>query len=392
MSTQPKYREIYEELTRAITSGTFAAGEKLPTEQSLAERFGVARQTVLKALDAMKHDGVITSERGRGTFVAVTHGRRRTADTRQLVFICSNLEDSIGHRILLGVESAARRAGYSLVTCNTRNDSEREGEALRRARNTGVDGIVLIPYLQRPNTELLNRITEEIPLVCIDNVPPGVSAPLVTPDNQRSAYEAVSYLIDSGHRKIGFILSKWEYVERSSSISDRYLGYRKALEDHGIEFRPEYVTDLGAALADSRPRDIGLDLYGYPAMNRLMNCPEPPTAVVLLWDELAPGALAAIRDGRCRAPEDFSLVGFNDDELCTLVTPKLSSVRQPAEELGETAVQMLEKQIRGETPPLVTRLPNRLILRESITHPPIFETISTKKQKGLNYERKISSL
>ena len=54
MSTQPKYREIYEELTRAITSGTFAAGEKLPTEQSLAERFGVARQTVLKALDAIE--------------------------------------------------------------------------------------------------------------------------------------------------------------------------------------------------------------------------------------------------------------------------------------------------------------------------------------------------
>ena len=392
MSEQPKYREIYCELTRAIASGTFAAGERLPTEQSLAARFGVARQTVLKALDALKHDGVITSERGRGTFVSITHGSRRSGTTRQLVFICSNLEDSLGHRILLGVESAARRAGYALVTCNTRNDSEREGEALRRARNTGVDGIVLVPYLQRPNTELINRISEEIPLVCIDNTPPGVTVPLVTTDNLRSMYDAVCHLIDTGHRRIGFILSTREYVERSGSVGDRYRGYRRALEERGIEFRPEYVVELGAMLADSRPRDIGLELYGYPAMNRLMSCPEPPTAVVLLWDELAPGALAAIRDGRRRAPEDFSLLGFNDDELCTLVTPKLSSVRQPAEELGETAVQLLESMIRGETPPLVTRLQNRLILRDSIAAPTHCPTTRETQQKGFEYERKLFSL
>ena len=368
MSVQPKYRIIYDELTREIASGTLAAGERLPTEQCLADRFGVARQTVLKALDAMKHEGVITSERGRGTFVAITHGYRRTGGSgdRQLAFICSNLEDSLGHRVLLGVERAARRIGCALVTCNTRNDSEREAEYLRRARNTGVDGIVLLPYLRRPNSDLISRVAESIPLVCADNAPPGVTVPLVTTDNQRSMYEAVCRLIDSGHRRIGFILSTMEYLERSGSVGERYRGYRRALEDRGIEFRPEYVAELGATLADARPRDIGLELYGYPAMHRLMSCPEPPTAVVLLWDELAPGALAAIRDGRRRAPEDFSLLGFNDDELCTLVTPKLSSVRQPAEELGETAVRLLEGLIGGVVPPPVTRLPNKLILRDSI--------------------------
>ena len=200
MSVQPKYQQIREELTREIATGVFASGEKLPTEEHLARQFGVARQTVLKALDAMKQEGVITSERGRGTFVAVTHGRKRNTqeNCRQLVFISSNLEDSFGHRVLLGVERAARQIGCSLVTCNTRNDSEREAEYLRRARNTGADGIILLPYLRHPNGELVSRVAESVPLVCVDNVPPGVTVPLVTTDNFRAAHDAVLRLIDHG--------------------------------------------------------------------------------------------------------------------------------------------------------------------------------------------------
>lgn len=368
MSVQPKYQQIREELTREIAAGVFASGEKLPTEEHLARQFGVARQTVLKALDAMKLEGVITSERGRGTFVAVTHGRKRSAqeNCRQLVFISSNLEESFGHRVLLGVERAARQIGCSLVTCNTRNDSEREAEYLRRARNTGADGIILLPYLRHPNGELVSRVAESVPLVCVDNVPPGVTVPLVTTDNFRAAHDAVLRLIDMRHRNIGFILSRMEYAAAPGSIGDRYRGYRRALEERGIEFRPEWVAELGPHLAEARPQDIGLELYGYPAMHRLMSCEVPPTAVLLLWDELGPGALAAIRNGRRRVPEDFSLLGFNDDDLCSLTNPMLSSVRQPAEELGETAVQLLDDMRRGIAPPPVTRLKNHLILRDSI--------------------------
>ena len=283
-----------------------------------------------------------------------------------------DLEDSFGHRVLLGVERAARQIGCSLVTCNTRNDSEREAEYLRRARNTGADGIILLPYLRHPNGELVTRVAESVPLVCVDNVPPGVTVPLVTTDNFRAMHDATLRLIDMGHRKIGFILSRMEYAALPGTIGDRYRGYRQALEERGIEFRQEWVVELGPHLAEVRPRDIGLELYGYPAMHRLMSCTEPPTAVLLLWDELGPGALAAIRNGRRRVPEDFSLLGFNDDELCSLTDPMLSSVRQPAEELGETAVQLLDDMRRGNLPPPVTLLQNHLILRDSIA--PHYET------------------
>ena len=141
------------------------------------------------------------------------------------------------------------------------------------------------------------------------------------------------------------------------------------------------MAELGPHLAEARPQDIGLELYGYPAMHRLMSCEVPPTAVLLLWDELGPGALAAIRNGRRRVPEDFSLLGFNDDDLCSLTNPMLSSVRQPAEELGETAVQLLDDMRRGIAPPPVTRLKNHLILRDSIAARCEFEHSTNLKER-----------
>lgn len=367
MSIQPKYKEIYQELSGEIANGVFAAGERLPTEQELAKRFGVTRQTVLKALNTMKYDRMIHSVQGKGTFVAVTHGRARQAGEggKQLVYICANLQDSLGHRILVGAERTAAKLGYSLVTCASRYDSGREAEYLRRSRSNRVDGILLLPFTQS-NRELVERCAQEIPMVCVDNGYQGLDIPVVCTDNFQAMYRAVSYLIELGHRRIGFILSCREYLDAIPSVRERFDGYRQALIDHGIEFRKEYVAELGSTLSNLRPADIGLDLFGYPAMHRLMSLETPPSAVVFLWDEIAPGAIAAIRDGRKRSPEDFSLIGFNDDELCTLLSPQLTTLRQPGEEIGERAVRYLDGMIRhGEQPPPETVIPSILVKRNS---------------------------
>ncbi len=368
MSGQSKYRMIYETLTAEIDNGSLRAGVKLPAEHELAGRFGVTRQTVLKALDILKIQGRITSQRGRGTFVAGAplRSHRPAHAQRQLVLVCSNIQDSHGHRVFLGTERMAAKLGYSLITCNTRNDSTRETEYLRRTRDNGVDGILLLPYLDG-SRELIGRIAAELPVVCIDNGFKDPALPLVTTDNFQGMYQAVSYLIDAGHRRIGIILSTLEIAAVSGSVSDRYRGYREALADHGIAFDPELVSELGPTLANARPRDIGLELYGYPAMARLINCPHRPTAVVVLWDEIAPGAYAAIRDARLRVPEDISVVGFNDDELCAYLSPPLTTVRQPGEAMGERAVELLDAKLRGEPVPENPEvIPCTLIRRESV--------------------------
>ncbi len=367
MSTQPKYQEIYQTLSDEISRGVFVAGERLPTEQQLATRFGVTRQTVLKALNTMKYDRVIHSVQGKGTFVAITHGRQRQAGEkgRQIAYICANLQDSLGHRILIGAEQTAAKLGYSLIACASRYDTEREAEYLRRSRNNRVDGMILLPFTQS-NRELAERCSLEIPMICVDNQYEGLTIPVICTDNFQAVYRAVSYLIELGHSRIGFILSCREFLDAVRSVRERFNGYCQALSDHGIPFREEYVTELGTTLANLRPTDVGLDLFGYPAMHRLMSEATPPSAVILLWDELAPGATAAIRDGHKQCPEDFSLIGFNDDELCSLITPQLTTLRQAGEEIGERAVQYLDAMIRrGEIPPMETIIQSTLIKRNS---------------------------
>ena len=150
------------------------------------------------------------------------------------------------------------------------------------------------------------------------------------------------------------------------SVRNRFEGYRQALADAKLEFDPALISELGPALSHMRPSDVGLELFSYPAMNRLLHLPCPPTAVLLLWDELAPGAIAAIRDTRREVPRDVSLVGFNDDELCTLITPRLSTVRQDGEAMGEAAVRLLAERINRNTPiPPRTLVPSRFINRDT---------------------------
>lgn len=117
MSTQVRYKEIYRALMRDIAEGVFSGGEKLPTEQALAERFGVTRQTLLKALNIMKLEGTLRSEQGRGTFVNAPAAPRPASGLRQLVYIASNLQEFLAHRALVGAESIVHRHDFSHVTC-----------------------------------------------------------------------------------------------------------------------------------------------------------------------------------------------------------------------------------------------------------------------------------
>ena len=154
----------------------------------------------------------------------------------------------------------------------------------------------------------------------------------------------------------------------------RYAGYREALRESGIEFRMELVQELGVVLASCSPADVGLDIYGYQAAHKLlmtiypsseMMTPEPPDAILLMWDELAPGALNAILNSRLSVPEDIELVGFDDDNFCTLLNPPLTTIRRPARRMGELAAQQLIGLIDGRAAAPETILQDQLIRRGS---------------------------
>ncbi len=364
MAPAAKHRTIYQSILQDIRSGRYPVGKCLPTEHELAAQFGVARLTVLKALDLLKNEGLLTGVRGKGTFVA-RNAKAPEAERRQLGIVCLQLQDTFGHEVFLGFEGEALRNDYAVVAGNSNFDAALEAAHLKRIYEQGVAGVALIPFFQL-NRALVQSLHEAgYPVVCVDNSYGIPGIPYLRTDNYQAAYDAVRLLINSGRRRIAFVTNTMEALEIVCTVRERYNGYRQALADCGIVFQHGWVQELGAALAARRPAEVGLDLYAYSPIHRLLHLPERPDAILLLWDELAPAAWNAIRNANLSIPDDIALIGFNDDDLCSLLNPALTSIRQPARELGALAARLLIDRIELRAVPEDAILHNQLIMRGS---------------------------
>ena len=179
--------------------------------------------------------------------------------------------------------------------------------------------------------------------------------PLVQVDNRLGARLASEHLLALGHRRIAHITGPRGWV----ATEDRRRGYYAALASAGI--LPEPTLEI-----DSIPEIVP----GREAAARLLALPERPTAIFAFNDNIAIGVIQAARARGLRVPEDLSIVGFDDIEHATIVSPELTTVRQPLAEMGRTAVSLLNRLLerqRFET--LHVELATRLVVRDS-TAPP----------------------
>jgi len=173
----------------------------------------------------------------------------------------------------------------------------------------------------------------------------------VVVDNFHGALAAVQHLIGLGYRRIAFING----IPELQASQDRRRGYQVALQEKGIDLRPEWVVE-------GEFTDAG----GYRAMKRLLATDPPPEAVFAASDAMALGAIRAIREQGLRVPQDVAIVGFDDVPLAAQVDPPLTTVRQPISEMGRMACRLLVQLIQGE--PVLQRkvvLHTQLVVRQS---------------------------
>lgn len=360
------HQNIYEYLTEKIESGEFPQGSMLPSDSELAIQFSTSRQTILRAMERLSLEGHIKRLQGKGSIVQ-RQQVRAPGGNKLISFICGDIANSFGQRVASGIERKLRELDYELILCQHGHEDEKEAAQIRKSISRGVDGIILIPANPLNSAKIISEelLPASIPFLCVDNPLEGIESPLIETDNYHGAYEAVSHLCKNGHKRIAFIVTMKEKIESLRTVSQRFAGYKQALEDHGISFDPELIAELGPELSGKRPHDAGYKIFGYQPMNKLLRLPTPPTAVFLLWDELAFGVMSAIEDAGLKIPGDIALVGFNDDPIASITPVPLSSVRQPAEELGTSAAEMIVNLINGKPCRKQICLKNTLIPRES---------------------------
>jgi LacI family transcriptional regulator len=257
--------------------------------------------------------------------------------------------------MLSGLAEALYEQDLRGVICPTMHEHEREVGLLDRLMHGTTDGaILMLPTETSDELRALNQAG--FPFVVLDpRVPLDDGIASVSAANTSGGRAATEHLLALGHRRIAAITgpSGWTATE------DRLVGYRAALAGAGVMRDPELEVTADFLIED-----------GYRETTRLLSRAEPPTAIFGLNDNIAVGAVRAARAAGVRVPEDLSVVGFDDSERAEILSPALTTVRQPLGEMGRMAVSLLTRLLDGQRlEALKVELATKLIVRES-TAPP----------------------
>jgi LacI family transcriptional regulator len=331
------------------------------TIREVAEEAGVSIATVSRVLNG--RDDVapetrelvsrIAQERG---YVANRGARGLSAGRTGLVGLLVPLVYPVYFSaILSGATEALQEHDLRAVLSPTGHEHEREVTLLDRLMHGLTDGALIV--LPEESSDELERLVDAgyrfvviDPLMPLDERIPSVSAA-----HTSGADQAMRHLLGLGHRRIAIITGPCGWV----ATEDRRRGYHAALASAGILPDPELEVESNFEIDG-----------GEQAANLLLDLPEPPTAIFAFNDNHAIGAIRAARAHGLRVPEDLSVVGFDDVEHATIVTPTLTTVRQPLAEMGRTAVSLLTRLIERQSfEALHVELATRLVVRES-TAPP----------------------
>jgi len=277
----------------------------------------------------------------------------RTKHTKAIGVIISDVVTFFFTNLVRGIEDVASQSNYSVILCNSDEDLIKEREYLSALYERGVDGLIISP--SPGNDSYLKKLARGgIPLVLVDRRIRGLKVPTVTVDNEAGAYEAVSYLINLGHKRIGIITG----LKGVTTSEERLAGYKKALKENHLPEDPELIKS--GEYRREKAKEV---------TEEFLKMKNPPTALFVSNEPMTNGALLALRENKVKIPEEMSIIGFDDPVWAPITNPSLTCVSQPSYSIGTLACQSLLKEIKGtirsKTPPEDIVLKPKLVTRES---------------------------
>lgn len=263
--------------------------------------------------------------------------------------------------VIRGVEKEAQSNGYSVILCDANEDPALERHYLSTLFSRRVDGVLLAPTSSPSVQE--SHIHKRFPIVLIDRIPLGFAGDAVMTDNFSAAYDGTRHLIELGHRQIAIITGQ---LNLSNGL-DRLDGFRKALQEEHLALPDKYL----------QRGDFQLE-SGYQCGLELMRLPMPPTAIFSCNNRMTLGLMRALGELHVHCPEAVSVLGFDDFEWSAYFTPRLTTIAQPAFEMGRQAMQILLRKLQApaenngiadEIPETTVRLKAELRVRDSTAVP-----------------------
>jgi LacI family transcriptional regulator len=324
----------------------------MPTIRDVARLAGVSVATVSNVLNggrpvrpevravvlsAVRELGYIPNRLARGL---------RSRRSQTLGLIVPDITNPFFSGLVKAIEHSARAEGYQVLLSSSEEDARIEYDLALASRQ--VDGMIVIPTQDSPR--YLLRLSEKTPVVLLDRIGGEDCLDRVGIDNIQAAHHGTQYLISQGHRRIMLLISTLELA----NIRERVEGYRQALAEAGLPLDPRLVVPCG------RGADTAQVVAGVITKYQ-------PSAIFAATNRLSLVAVQAIRELGLAFPQQISLLGFDDFEWSTLLQPYLSAVKQPLEQMGRTACDLLLERLAGmRSEPKRVLLPYTLAIRQSV--------------------------
>ncbi len=333
----PKYRQILDDLKGSIASGKYAVGQRLPSEHELVKTFGTSRVTVNRALRELQLSGLIERRAGSGSYVSPSSTKGYTFGLlipelgRTEIFepICRGMAEAkeAGHHALLWGKSLA----------DSGNDGEDVESLCRQLTSKKVSGVFFAPLELAPEKDLINRTIAErferagIAIVLLDRdlvpYPKRSQYDLVGIDNRRAGYVITEHLIESGAKRPVFVCRPGS----APTVDARIAGFREALLDYGLEFKPNLVRRMD-------PWDVAL-------MQKMVK-ETRPDGIVCANDFTAAQVMRSLHELKIPVPEKIRMAAIDDVKYASLLPVPLTTIHQPCAEIGATAIETMVQRLQ----------------------------------------------
>lgn len=307
------------------------------TITDVAEKAGVSKSTVSQYLNKRyQHMGVNTRKKIEEAIATLDYQPNVLARslkqkrTSTIGVIVANIMHRLSTEICRGIEDYCQEHEINVILCNSDEDNDKEQKYAEMLQAKQVDGIILLPTGK--NGTLYKKLAKHhYPILFMDRKVDAIKADTIVVNNHESVYGAVAHLKEQGHSRIAIATAPLTI----SSRVERTEGYRKAMDDFGLDYSDGYIINEEIAALRTHFRE-------------LFSGPTVPTALIAGNDLVLLEALAFIKEQDIRVPEELALVAFDNIPFAHLLTPTLTTINQPSLQMGRKAAELMLKRIRAE--------------------------------------------
>lgn len=313
----------------------------------VAKLAGVSKSTVSRVMN----NGSASEEARKAVYEAIERlnykpscfaKNIRTQKSMTIAMMIPDASNLFYTEMYKAVEKVIFEKEYMVILCDTQNSTEYEIKYAQKLLDRKIDGLIYCTYKMSEESEkYFTNLSKRLPMVFMDfafaKFTKKEKISLVATEGLESTRRVLKVLYDKGRRNIAYI----NFPSDTQITIPRFMGYKKGLADCGLPFREELVY------FPEPKEDLDVLELGYSGAKALMSTNVAPDAIMVAADPLAIGAMKYLKEHKVRIPQELSVVGFDNNNVCELIEPNLSTIAQPIKKLGMVAAQMLIDKLNG---------------------------------------------